>query len=194
MRYRYLLDAPQSAESTTAAPAQRHKQVLVVLALELSIAVESLHSLFAVRDFFARNALEVVLRVHPMMDRAVLLNACGLSALPAQWRWGEEGLRDQLARAMAVIGSGTAAQVDAAAFGVPVVCVRRELGFDYNFLDYWSDNYPMCRSIAPDDLPDRLSQILEDRDGEIRKQTTALATEIVAGLGKFDDAHFSAFI
>ena len=192
LRYRYLMDASPSPVND--APAQQPRQILVVLALELYTAAESLHRLVSIREFVAKNALEVVLRAHPMMNRQALMNACGLQALPPGWRWGEEPLRDQLARASVVIGSGTAAQVDAAACGVPVVSVKRELGFDYNFLDCWSDRYPLCRPVSIQDLPDRLSQILRNEDGRIRNEAAALAAEIMAGLGKFDDAHFSGFI
>ena len=194
LRYRHLVDRSRASLSSSAACAAPRRQALVMLSLELSGALELLHRLLAIRELLAQCSLEVVLRAHPMTDRGILLRACGLNGLPAAWTWGDAPLAEQLARAAVVISTGTNAQVDAAASGIPVVCVKRELGFDYNFLDYWSDTYPVCRPIAPQDLAPRLSQILEDREGNMRAQVERLAAEIVEGLGKLDDAHFSAFI
>lgn len=196
VRYRHLIEPPPAgAEEREGRPeGASPRRILVLLPLELAGAVELVHRLLAIREFFAQRALGLAVRAHPMTDRAVLLRYCGLNGLPAGWTWSDALLAAELARAQIVIAAATNAQVDAAASGVPVICVRRELGFDYNFLDYWCDDYPICRSVAPEELTGRLTQILEDRDGGLHAQARKLAAAIVAGLGKLDDAHFSAFV
>lgn len=190
LRYGYLL----AREPVPPVPAASPRTIVALFPLEQSAAAEMWGSLDAIAACLHQRGIQPRMLPHPMMGREGLLRVCGISHLPEGWRWAEEGLQKELRRAAAVVAMGTNAQFDAAACAVPVVCLARELGFTYNFLDRWSDRYPACKAVARDALEARLSEILDDPGYAARAHLVYISTEITAELGPIDEEHLRAFI
>jgi surface carbohydrate biosynthesis protein (TIGR04326 family) len=189
LRYSYIFSQPAAAE-----PAPRRSGVLAIFPLEASAAAEMMESMLASVESLRAHGAGVRLRQHPMMTCAKLLQLAGRRQLPENWYWADAPLLQELQGAAVVVGLGTNAQFDAAAMATPVICLARELGFSYNYLDEWSDEFPVCRTVMPGDLAQRLDEILGDTDFARRARLEELSATMLLGLGKTEDDSYEAFL
>jgi surface carbohydrate biosynthesis protein (TIGR04326 family) len=192
LRYSALLDSPVMEPANDEVP--ENPSVLVVLPLDLAASVELLVHLISQRSFLEEKHWTVLLKIHPMMSADKLLSRAGLADLPIGWRWVTGDLENILDQVMVVLGVATGALLDAAIRAVPVICAGRELGFAYNPLEYWSDDYAMCETVLPHRFTERLEEIRQAGNGRERSKAFELSVHLRAGLGQLDDAHFRAFI
>ena len=190
LRYTQFL-AQATAPDDAAGP---RAGVLAIFPLEASATAEMYETLLTVAAFLEAQKLTLRLRPHPMMTKEALLRAAGQAQLPERWCWADATLQDELQNAAVVVAMGTNAQFDAAASGVPIVCLARELGFAYNYLDGWSDRYPVCRAVMPAELKHRLAEILGDGNFAQTARLAELSAAIRAGLGLVDEQHLAAFL
>lgn len=190
MRYTHIL----ARQTAACVPANAPSDVLAIFPLEASATAEMFEALLTVAAWLEEHELTLRLRSHPMMTRETLLRVAGQARLPVHWCWADATLQHELQGAAVVVAMGTNAQVDAAASGVPVVCLARELGFAYNHLDDWSTEYPVCRAVMPAELKHRLAEILGDGDFAQTARLADLSAAIRAGLGPVDEQHLSAFL
>jgi surface carbohydrate biosynthesis protein (TIGR04326 family) len=191
LRYPYLVDSPVGREKPSAASG---KSILVVLPLELPAAVELMMALLGCRDILCAPALSIALKVHPMMPRDFLMRRCKVRELPEGWRWAGGGMQEQLLGADVVVGLATGALFEAAAHGLTVICLGRELGFAYNPLEPLSERHEVCGTVTPDRFRARLADVLNEKAPAVRFRLPQLSSDILAGLGRLDQAHFSAFL
>ena len=84
--------------------------------------------------------------------------------------------------------------MEAAAFGLPMICLGREMDFAYNPLESLGETYDICKTIAPSMLSERLDEILNEPDLQTRFQLSKLSEEIINGMGTLDETHYSAFL
>lgn len=195
LRYRYLFDWTGSKAGPAANRAGEPERILtVLLPLDVPAAVELLLGVARIADNVAAADMHIELKIHPMLPNDTLLRAAGLLALPTGWRWAMASMHDQLDRTEIAIGMGTAALLDAAAAGVPVICLGRELGFSFNPLEYWCDKYPICRTVSPLELAQRFNELMGAKDRESQFQLRQVSLEILHGLGRLDDEYFKAFV
>lgn len=121
--------------------------VLAALPLEMGAAVEVLSKTLAA---LGDADIPVKVKPHPMMDRDELLRACEIQSLPTGFEFVAGGMDEWLARARAVISSGSAVLYEALAAGVPVIAVGRESALNLNPLD-WLDAAPPLRH-SPEEI------------------------------------------
>lgn len=191
LRYKHLLDERRSGFSVPSG----WKHLLVVLPLELSAAVEVVARLLNARCLLEEPGLQVGLKNHPMVSPQAVMRQMGIRELPRGWAWAAGSIYEQLQRATLVVGAATSALFDAAALGIPVMCLGRELGLAFNPLDHWQDKFEACRCVTPELFESRLKELLSSlHQSKERSEWKELSSQIVAGLGRFDDVHFSAFI
>ena len=193
LRYSYLLARPLTVISERQELSD-DPSMLVVLPLDLSGSVELIMRLLACRAILKEAGWSVLLKIHPMMLHETLMRTIGVSELPGGWQWVTGAMNDFLQRVAVVLGTGTGALLDAAIYGVPVICLGRELGFAYNPLERWGDQYPTCKTVLPHRLRERLEEILQRGIPSDESNLRELSDCIRAGLGQLDDDHFSAFI
>lgn len=168
--------------------------VLVLLTLDQAPAKEVLRAVLDVRKVFTAFGLKVVIKSHPMMSRSLLMRIIGKKGLPSGWSLGEGNIESILPNSRLVIGLSTGALIDAAAFGLPVISLGREVDFVYSPLESLAERYEICRTISKSMLGDRLEDILSEKHPESRFKLQQLSAELISGFGKLDDAHFFAFI
>jgi surface carbohydrate biosynthesis protein (TIGR04326 family) len=193
LRMEYLIAQRARRQADTPSAAYR-RAVLVLLPLDMAESVELVAQLMACTEVLRARGAPVMLRVHPMMSVALFLRRAGIRQLPPGWHVGTGPLVEQLPEAAVVVGTGTAALLDAAALGVPAVCLGRELAATYNPLEVWADRFPWCRTVPPKRLGERLDEILSAgvEGGELALQE--LSATLVAGLGQVDDRHLEVFM
>ncbi|MDD5240750.1 MAG: hypothetical protein PHG47_03390 [Sulfuricella sp.] len=193
-RYNYLFNQ-NGSESGVARPADKKKVILtVLLPMDIPAAVELLLGVVRIADKVTAAGLRVELKNHPMSPEDRLMRAAGLSQLPSGWDWTKEGMRDQLDKTVIAIGMGTAALLDAAAAGVPVICLGRELGFSYNPLECLGSKYASCRTVGSAMFPQRFAEVAGDVSGDEGRQLKQLSSDIILGLGRLDHKNFLSFI
>jgi hypothetical protein len=193
LRHDYLV-GENSVKAKRCSDTNSGGQVLVLLPLDLPSAVELLIRMLGVKDIHELEGQRVALKVHPMMPVAQLIREAQIAGLPESWRWTQGALHEELAKARLVVGMGTGAIFEAAAFALPVLCVGRELGFAYNPLDTFAARYEICRTIAPAAFRERLVEILGETSPGTKFNLEELSREIRSGLGNLDDRHCSAFV
>lgn len=193
LRFSYLVDGC-CAEAQPVSIPRSSLSVLVLLTLDPSLTAETLRAVLGIRDVFADLRLEVAVKVHPMMPRPQLMAIMDEKDLPRGWRWVEGDMHTCLRASCLVIGLGTGALMEAVAYGLPVICLGRELDFAYNPLEPKAETYEICGVIPPSILGNRVKVILNEKDPAVKFKLPQLSAEIISGLGKLDDAHFFAFV
>lgn len=193
LRFPYLTDG-FCAEAQPLSTASLSSSVLVLLTLDPLLAAETLRAVLDIRDVFADLELEVAVKVHPMMSFPQLMAIVAEKDLPQGWRWIEGDMHTCLRASRLVIGLGTGALMEAVAYGLPVICLGRELDFAYNPLEPKAELYEICGVIPPSLLGNRVRVILNEKDPALKFKLPQLSAELISGLGKLDDAHFFAFL
>jgi surface carbohydrate biosynthesis protein (TIGR04326 family) len=192
LRLEYLMRHRSSRPG--GARARSPKSVLVLLPLDLPDAVEVLMSVMQCAGMLHRLGATAMLRNHPMAKSKALLRACTIRDVPDGWRVVGGPLESQLREASIAVGLGTAALIDAAAYGVPTISLGRELTVGYNPLQSFAAEFPWCRTTTPSGLQERLEAILTGGVEGGEAALAGLSSRLRAGLGEVDDAHLSAFI
>ncbi len=191
-RYTYLVKEKKIVENQ-AAPGQS-SSVLVLLTLDPEPAAETLRAVLSSRSALDSFGLTVSMKAHPMMAGDRLEREVMEGSLPSGWRWVEGSMHDHLKKSRLVIGLGTGGLMEAAAFGLPVICLGREMDFAYNPLETLGETYEICQTVPPSMLADRLKEILSESDPQGRYQLSKLSSEIINGMGPLDKDHYSAFL
>lgn len=193
LRFSYLADG-FCAEAQPVSISRSPWSALVLLTLDPSLAAETLRAVLDIRDVFADLGLEVAVKVHPMMTRHQLMAIMNKKELPRGWCWVEGDMHTCLRASRLVIGLGTGALMEAMAYGLPVICLGRELDFSYNPLEPMAETYEICGVIPPNTLGNRVKDVFNVEDPALKFKLPPLSAEIISGLGKLDDTHFSAFL
>ncbi len=193
-RYSYLFDKTWLKPCAARLGNVSGQIVTVLLPLDIPAAVELLLAVVRQADRVMEAGLCVELKIHPMLPEVKLMRAAGLSQLPSGWGWAAGSMHEQLGKTVIAIGMGTAALLDAAAAGVPILCLGRELGFPFNPLEFWGGRYAVCRTVNPLDFPQFLEEMIETDDKEAAFQLTQLSSEIIHGLGRLDDEYMFSFV
>lgn len=193
LRFASLFDRC-GTQARLVSPAVISQSVLVLLNLDPALTEEVMRAVLDARNVFTAFGLKVVLKPHPMMSRSYLMRIIGKQGLPSGWSLGEGNIESHLPNSRLVIGLGTGALMDAAALGLPVISLGREIDFVYSPLEPMAERYEICRTIPPSMLGDRLKDILSEKDSESRFKLQQISAELVGGMGKLDDAHFSVFV
>lgn len=115
-----------------ASPNDGSKSFLVPLPLMESDAAELLTKVIGA--FGTEEQTKIVLKAHPFGSMDLLLQACGLAELPDNFEITEEPLAFWLPNVSGVIGLSSSALVEAAASGVDVITVRRDVGIELDQL------------------------------------------------------------
>jgi len=91
--------------------------------------------------------VKVLLKPHPMLAREHLENTLGPDGLPEGVSWIQGSMAACLKEARCVVGTATAALVEAVLAGVPVVVWGIAGNLDMNPLAWWEAEHPMFRSL-----------------------------------------------
>lgn len=193
-RYGYLFDWSRVKSRVDRLETVSEQTVTVLLPLDIPSAAELLLAVVGQADRLMEAGLSVELKIHPMLPESKLMRAAGLSKLPSGWGWAAGSMHEQMEKTVIAIGMGTAALLDAAAAGVPILCLGRELGFPYNPLESWGGRYAVCRTVNPSDFPQHLVEMIEADNKEAAFQLTQISSEILHGLGRLDDEHMFSFV
>ena len=178
LRYPHLLHA-----SPTAA---RGRDVLLLLPLTVDAAAELLNKCFTA---FEGLDARVLVKRHPMSNRAALLAAAGADALPAGWEWVDGGMAAVLARAGVAVSLASASLQEALAAGVPVVPVGRDAALTINPLAWYDD---LGRPVyEPDALRERVDELMA-LDGDEYAAYRRRADEVLEE--SFADGPMEAFL
>lgn len=138
LRYLYLWEKPRQTGK-----AQVGEHVLVVLPLDLDLARTILAKTFRALEGLP---FKVLLKPHPMLPRERLENSLVPGGLPAGASWARGSMADCLKAAGCVVGTATAALVEAVLAGIPVVVWGIAGDLDMNPLAWWESEQPMFRS------------------------------------------------
>jgi hypothetical protein len=172
LRYRHL-------HGDGAAPHSRGRRVLILLPLVRDASTELLHK--AVAGLEGVDA-DVAVKLHPMGSREALLNAAGMTQLPARWDWAKPAMKDALAEADVVVSLGSSSLHEALAAGVPVVGVGREAALDLNPLAWFPDVGELSRT--PEVITVEVERLLALSDEELaayRKRASEILDQSFAG-------------
>lgn len=172
LRYHYLgEDAAEQKETAD------EGFILILLPLEMDAAVEVFsRASEALQDLNYR----IAVRPHPMMNRKKLLSFMDMDNLPSHMEWADGDMKMWLRKSLCILGSATAAMIEAVISGIPIVIIGREAGLDRNPLSWWQSDEPMFKALyTKEEL--RMAVVgWKNMDDERRKQRTNMARECLS--------------
>lgn len=160
LRYLYLYDETKLPLTKK----DSEKVILITLPLALEAAVEILNLVPQMLEEFS---CRVAIKPHPMMDRHRLLKAGKIDASFKPVIWADGDMSSWLTQSICVIGTATAAILEALAYWVPVVVIGRQVGLDMNYYAWWQQDIKMFRSLSgPNEVLEAVRYWVELSDEE----------------------------
>jgi hypothetical protein len=146
LRSKYLFDLKnQDNPLSRCEEGKFPKKLMVILSLEMNMCIELLDK---VLNCFSKDKnVLVYLKPHPMSNKIHLLNQIGRNELPQNFEWFNDNLSEALKLSDCTISIGSAAIMEAAAYGSPLVIIGRDNNLDLNPLAWWQDTYPEFKPV-----------------------------------------------
>ncbi|TGL67644.1 hypothetical protein [Leptospira jelokensis] len=162
----------------------KQKRLLILLPLELNACIELLSAFSHLNRIISEFKIQTLIRLHPIMSVTYL--KAKLTKLnfhiPEDWIVSKQDLYSDLFESQYVAVSASASIIDAILCNCIPIPVGRLLDLDLNGLDFYSDRYPLLKSIRPGNLEKWLHKLFSADPNEFSGQLKAIQEDLRVGL------------
>ena len=168
------------------------KYALIILSIETNMTLELLEKVIRA---FENDSIRILLKPHPMSDHERLLKLTRRNKLPRNMGWIRGSMIECLKKANLVVAIGSAAIMEAAAHGVPIIVVGRECGLDMNPLGWWEKDFDVLKPVFdPIELRSKAKMILKEQSNGDMKRWAQLRQKILQCYEPVTDNSLSQFL
>lgn len=147
---------------------KKHTTILTLLSFDLAEAVELLEIVNEALAKMMDDDIRILIKGHPDYDSNRLIKAFGKKEWPSSFDIFLGELPDALSHATIVISSNTTSMVEAAAKGIPVICLGRQTVLNHNMLSGLKIEI-VTECFSSDDLVIAINKYLLSTQDEIKK-------------------------
>ena len=171
------------------------RQILILLSLITEASAEILLKIHSINSFLVNELkLKIKVKAHPMMKTETILKKINWNKLPEGWEWAKKDLDDELDDSYCTISMFTASIYDAVIKKNIAVSIMSDLNLMDNYLDLFSDKYPLAYSVSQKELSLKLKDIFISKTEQYKDEFSKMRNELINGTNKINSQNLDAFI
>ena len=114
--------------------------------------------------------------------------------MPEGWEWANKDLDDELDESYCTISMFTASIYDAVIKKNIAVSIMSDLNLMDNYLDLFSDKYPLANSVSEKELSLKLKDVFISKTEHYQNEFSKIRNELINGTNKINSQNLDAFI
>jgi len=171
------------------------KNLLILLSMVSESAIETLTKVYTNNSLIIDNLkLKVKIKAHPFSKTQDILKKMKWKKLPIGWEWAKKDLSSELEDTYCCIAMDTASVYDAIFKGNIVISLMSECKLMENYLDIYSNKYPLVNSVSEKDLPLRLKDIYVNKINNYQKEFFKIRDDLRIGINELNSNNLNSFI
>ena len=171
------------------------KQILVLLSLVPEASAEILLKIYSINSFIIDELkLKIKVKAHPMMKTKSILKKINWSSLPTGWEWAKNDFSDELDKSYCTISMFTSGIYDAVLRGNIPISLMSDLNLMDNYLDLFSDKYPLTYAISVKELRSKLKEVFISKTKQYQDEFSKIRNELIEGTNVINSENLNAFI
>lgn len=170
-------------------------QLLILLSINAEARVETLMKIYSNNNLIVNELkLKVKVKSHPMTKAEHILKEIKWNKLPYGWDWAKEDLNSELNDSYCCITMFTASVYDAVLKGNIVISLMSDFNLMDNYLDIFSNKYPLTHSVSTKELALKLKDIFLFKTQLYQDEFSQIRSELVAGINAINPKNLNAFV
>jgi len=171
------------------------KNLLILLSMVSESVIETLTKVYANNSLIIDNLkLTVKIKAHPFSKTQDILKKMKWKKLPNGWEWTKKELSLELEEAYCCIAMDTASVYDAIFKGNIVISLMSECKLMDNYIDIYSNKYPLANSVSEKELPLRLKDIYINKVNSYQEEFFKIRNDLINDINKVDTNNLVNFI
>ena len=123
-----------------------------------------------------------------------VLQSLKWTELPIGWKWAENNLDEELNKSYCCIAMDTAAVFDAINKDNIVISIKSDLRIMENYLDVFSNKYPLTRSISQNEIVSKIRDIFQIKSEQYKNEFSKIKYELIKGTNITNVKNLKTFI
>ena len=138
--------------------------------------------------------LKIRVKIHPMMKIKDILKKVKWNKLPYGWEWANKDINSELSDAYCTISMASASIYDSVIMGNISISLMSDLNLMDNYLDIFSNKYPLTHSVSEKELVSKLNDIFLFKAQEYQNEFSQIRNELIEGINSINSKNLNAFL
>ena len=194
-----LLSVAALRQSVNTSKSLSKKETSNRLLILLSLLPE--HSAEILMKVYSNNSLildklklKIRVKIHPMMEIKDILKKVKWNKLPYGWEWANKDINSELSGSYCTISMASASIYDSVIMGNISISLMSDLNLMDNYLDIFSNKYPLTHSVSEKELVSKLNDIFLFKAQEYQNEFSQIRNELIEGINSINSKNLNAFL
>ena len=114
--------------------------------------------------------------------------------LPYGWEWANKDINSELSDSYCTISMTSASIYDSVIMGNISISLMSDLNLMDNYLDIFSNKYPLTYSVSEKELVSKLNDIFLFKAQEYQNEFSQIRNELIEGINSINSKNLNAFL